>query len=174
MSLTNDDRLRIYRLIISVLYNTSCRKDVITDIATLIEGGCLRAAAKQCLEDGQMAQIVSRYSLAISRACSAIDPRSSACADDNFVITQMQIGDINPEYLGTTQAVVLNPSRNQETMQKIQRSLQSKIAKKVSKTKVCKFCSAKQVSWYEVQTRSLDEPKTIFNNCEACAMSWVG
>ncbi len=37
----------------------------------------------------------------------------------------------------------------------------------------CKYCGAKDHSYREVQTRSIDEPKTVFCTCNICARTWT-
>lgn len=37
---------------------------------------------------------------------------------------------------------------------------------------ICPVCSADQAYYYQMQTRSADEPMTIFNTCVACKHSW--
>mgnify|MGYP001186892887 FL=1 len=36
----------------------------------------------------------------------------------------------------------------------------------------CKKCGKKKCSFYQLQTRSADEPMTTFVNCLVCGSSW--
>ena len=48
-------------------------------------------------------------------------------------------------------------------------------AKKISETQVqftCSKCKSKKCTYYEMQTRSADEPATIFITCLDCGKNW--
>ncbi len=56
------------------------------------------------------------------------------------------------------------------------KDLDNKVTKEVGislKIFTCKYCKSKDHSYREVQTRSIDEPKTIFCTCNVCSRSWT-
>jgi DNA-directed RNA polymerase subunit M/transcription elongation factor TFIIS len=67
----------------------------------------------------------------------------------------------------------LNPAQSAITRAELQRRKESKIEKKYIKFRKCKFCNQEKVSFYELQTRSLDEPKTMFFECDNCDNTWT-
>ena len=106
----------------------------------------------------------------------------------------------NNEYIIATKAYALIEKINKDVIQEIndgrrikdlletplclidkelinyRRDLDNKVTKEVEvslKIFTCKYCGAKDHTYKEVQTRSIDEPKTIFCTCNQCGRTFT-
>jgi len=93
------------------------------------------------------------------------------------LLTKLQNGDIVPQHL----AFMTHQEMNQEQWQTL---IDQKIKRDASKYNTnieastdmytCKKCKSKKCTYYELQTRSADEPATIFVSCLNCGKNWRG
>lgn len=86
-------------------------------------------------------------------------------------------GDLTPEYLVTCDAKDLAPEHLKEKLKEIAaKNLYNAqgptIERSVTDRFTCGKCKEKKVSYYQLQTRSADEPLTTFCTCEACGNRW--
>ena len=69
----------------------------------------------------------------------------------------------------------MDPSRWQLLIEKKMKRDSSKFDKKVQASTdmfTCRKCKSKKCTYYELQTRSADEPATIFVTCLDCGKNW--
>ena len=91
------------------------------------------------------------------------------------ILQQLKSEDIKPNTLAFMTHQEMNPQRWSSL-------LQQKIKRDASKFNVnieastdmftCKKCKSKKCTYYELQTRSADEPATIFITCLDCGKHW--
>jgi transcription elongation factor S-II len=91
------------------------------------------------------------------------------------ILQQLKSEDIKPNTLAFMTHQEMNPQRWASL-------LQQKIKRDASKFNVnieastdmftCKKCKSKKCTYYELQTRSADEPATIFITCLDCGKHW--
>ena len=96
----------------------------------------------------------------------------------NPVILQaIQSGEITPQQFAFMTHQEMNPERwAQLIQQKIKRDA-SKFNTNIEASTdmfTCKKCRSKKCTYYELQTRSADEPATIFVTCLDCGKHWRG
>jgi transcription elongation factor S-II len=93
------------------------------------------------------------------------------------LLAKIQNGDIVPQQLG----FMTHQEMNQEQWQTL---IDQKMKRDASKYNTnieastdmytCKKCKSKKCTYYELQTRSADEPATIFVTCLNCGKNWRG
>ncbi|CAD6624986.1 HN1_G0032870.mRNA.1.CDS.1 [Saccharomyces cerevisiae] len=86
-------------------------------------------------------------------------------------------GDITPEFLATCDAKDLAPAPLKQKIEEIAKqnlynAQGATIERSVTDRFTCGKCKEKKVSYYQLQTRSADEPLTTFCTCEACGNRW--
>lgn len=89
-------------------------------------------------------------------------------------------GSISPEELCTMSATdMLNKKRKEEIEKEIEKKVdevradwQEKHGKITEGLYTCKNCGCKKTQQYEQQTRSADEPMTLFITCVNCKTTW--
>ena len=91
------------------------------------------------------------------------------------LIEQLKSGELTPQTLAFMTHQELNPNRWSKLIeQKIKRDA-SKFTMNVQASTdmfTCKKCRSKKCTYYELQTRSADEPATIFVTCLDCGKHW--
>jgi transcription elongation factor S-II len=83
--------------------------------------------------------------------------------------------EITPNYLATANLIDLYPERWDDLKKKHREEQKFLYEQKLSAmtTKyVCSKCKKKRITYYELQTRSADEPTTTFFNCLDCGHRW--
>ena len=91
------------------------------------------------------------------------------------LLEQVRSGEITPQSLAFMTHQELQPKQWDEL---IQRKIKRDASKYVDNTQAstdmftCKKCRSKRCTYYELQTRSADEPATIFVTCLDCGKHW--
>ena len=84
-------------------------------------------------------------------------------------------GEIDPQKVGTLSVYDINPDNWKELLNikskrdKIKYELKPEAMTNLFK---CRSCGSRETSYYEVQTRSADEPMTQFITCLKCDNNW--
>lgn len=86
-------------------------------------------------------------------------------------------GDLSPEQLVNSDPKDLAPEHLKKKMEEIKKqnlfnAQGATIERSVTDRFTCGKCKEKKVSYYQLQTRSADEPLTTFCTCEACGNRW--
>jgi len=91
------------------------------------------------------------------------------------LLQQIKNGEITPQVLAFMSHQEMNPS-NWKTLidEKIKRDANKYSNNLQASTDMftCKKCKSKKCTYYELQTRSADEPATIFVTCLDCGKNW--
>lgn len=91
------------------------------------------------------------------------------------LLEHVKSGEILPQNLAFMTHQEMNPERWKELIeQKIVRDSNKYNNNLQSSTDMftCKKCRGKRCTYFELQTRSADEPATIFVNCLDCGKNW--
>lgn len=90
-------------------------------------------------------------------------------------LNQLKSGEVNPKNLECMTHQEMNPKRWSQLIEmKIKRNESRYDNKAVASTDMftCRKCKSKKCTYYEMQTRSADEPSTIFVTCLDCGKNW--
>jgi len=102
-----------------------------------------------------------------------LDPNSYIKND--YLLNAVKKGDIKPIELVNLTPQELFPSRWKELMEKKQMKDELKYNVKEQATTdeyQCSRCRARECTYFELQTRSADEPMTTYITCKPCGHRW--
>jgi len=88
---------------------------------------------------------------------------------------QIISGEISPQKYVYMTHQEMNMERWTELIEKKKKRDESKYSKNIEASTdmfTCKKCRSKKCTYYELQTRSADEPATIFVTCLDCGKNW--
>jgi transcription elongation factor S-II len=91
------------------------------------------------------------------------------------LIKTIKLGDLTPKALAFMTHQEMNPEQWKVMIEKkIKRdaSRYSTNIEAMTEMFTCKKCKSKKCTYYELQTRSADEPSTIFITCLDCGKHW--
>jgi len=89
------------------------------------------------------------------------------------LVVRYKSGDITPEQWESMTHQEMKPERWLSLIEKrAKREMQSDETQASTDMFTCKKCKSKKCSYYELQTRSADEPSTIFITCLDCGKHW--
>jgi len=124
------------------------------------------SGAKKIIKKWENPAFVVLY---IERARTAFMNFSREIAD------QILIGELTPQrYIYMTHQE-MNMGRWSTLLEQKKKRDESKYAKNIEASTdmfTCKKCRSKKCTYYELQTRSADEPATIFVTCLDCGKNW--
>ena len=94
---------------------------------------------------------------------------------NNNFMNQIQNGDILPQNVAFMTHQEFNPERWQTLIEKKMKRDASKYTDNIQASTnmyTCRKCKSNRCTYYEMQTRSADEPATIFVTCLDCGKHW--
>ena len=93
------------------------------------------------------------------------------------ILQAIQSGELNPQTFAFMTHQEMNPERWAPLIIKKTKRDASKFNNTIEASTdmyTCKKCRSKKCTYYELQTRSADEPATIFVTCLDCGKHWRG
>ena len=91
------------------------------------------------------------------------------------ILQQLQTSELKPEIFAFMTHQEMNPQRWTQLIQNKMKRDASKFDMNIEASTdmfTCKKCKSKKCTYYELQTRSADEPATIFVTCLDCGKHW--
>ena len=91
------------------------------------------------------------------------------------IISQLKTGEILPQHFPFMSHQEMNPKQWKELIDKKIKMDESRFNQKLEASTdmfKCRKCKSKKCTYYEMQTRSADEPSTIFITCLDCGKNW--
>jgi len=90
------------------------------------------------------------------------------------IIASFHLEELKPQDFAFMTHQEMQPSRWKELIEQKQKRENSKTMVRQCATNlfVCKKCSSKNCTYYELQIRSADEPATVFVTCLDCGKHW--
>jgi transcription elongation factor S-II len=91
------------------------------------------------------------------------------------LLTHIQNKEITPQDLAFMTHQEMNPTHWKEYIEKKIKRDMSKFTTNIEASTdmfTCKKCKSKRCTYYELQTRSADEPMTVFVTCLDCGKHW--
>ena len=90
---------------------------------------------------------------------------------NDYLFSKICSGEITFPILEKLQGVQLHPIRHQKIVHQIEQRFNKNKEKPTSLYK-CRRCKTNYTSFIEKQTRSADEPMTVFVRCHNCGNNW--
>lgn len=113
------------------------------------------------------------YGMISKRTAANIDPKSYVGNRD--LIIRWRCGEFRLRDVGSLSAYDLKPDQwkdlKDQQVRRDQRILEGNLSMATDRFR-CSGCHKKMCSYYELQTRSADEPMTIFIKCLNCGKQW--
>jgi transcription elongation factor S-II len=107
------------------------------------------------------------------RAIANFNPASYV--GNKFLIQRWKDGEFTLDQIGGWTPYELKPTHwkdlKDQQLRREQRILEGNLAMATDRFR-CSQCQKKMCSYYELQTRSADEPMTIFVRCLNCGKQW--
>jgi transcription elongation factor S-II len=91
------------------------------------------------------------------------------------LVKRIRTKELTPQIIAFMTHQEMDPSRWHLFIEKKMKRDSSKFDKKVQASTdmfTCRKCKSKKCTYYELQTRSADEPATIFVTCLDCGKNW--
>jgi transcription elongation factor S-II len=147
----------------------------ITELEAAIYTSCLEDASKHhIIRDWSFPQFRSLYERKLRHICANLEPTSYV--GNTHLLARYKKGEFRFEDLMTWNNTEIFPERNKELAEKqFQREQRLLEGNKANTTDqfYCGRCHKRQCTYYELQTRSADEPMTIFIQCVNCGKRWT-
>jgi DNA-directed RNA polymerase subunit M/transcription elongation factor TFIIS len=136
---------------------------------------CLQNSKKKnIVPDWQNQQFVNYYIRKIRHISINLHPNTYI--ENKNLYERFRAGESSLEEILSLTETELFPERNRELAEKMfqreQRLLEGNRAAATDQFR-CPKCSKRQCTYYELQTRSADEPMTIFIQCVNCGKRWT-
>ena len=113
------------------------------------------------------------YSMIAKRVISNFQPNSYV--RNSHLIERWREGEFTLQEIGHWSSYELHPTfwkgLKDQQFRREQRILEGNVAMATDRFR-CSRCQKKMTTYYEMQTRSADEPMTIFINCMNCGKQW--
>lgn len=165
----NDKRYKVIDLL---------KELVSEDVALKIENSILDSICNQC----KLRKIVIKwdnnyfYKMYINK-CRSIysNINDNSYIKNNYLLENIKNKNIDPESIGSMTYQALFPNHWKillDKKYKKQEELYEKKQEAMTDEFKCKRCKSRKTSYFELQTRSADEPMTIFINCLTCGNRW--
>ena len=95
---------------------------------------------------------------------------------DSELVAQVSLGEIAPQSVAFMTHQEFRPDRWKELIDQKMKRDAAKFSGDVMEASTdmytCKKCKSKRCTYYEMQTRSADEPATVFITCLDCGKRW--
>jgi transcription elongation factor S-II len=152
-ALKKDDYVRLEKTILSAALADAVNKNVIKHFDNKLFHLCYMAAARRIITN--------------------LDTKSYV--NNDYLIKKIKKGDLQIEHLATMSHVDYAPNAYAEFRERQQlREQQQLEGNKAMATDMfkCGRCNKRETTFYELQTRSADEPMTKFISCVNCGNRW--
>jgi len=150
--------------------------------AIALEEGVYQATIHRCMRcetevirSWESPRFVSIYSERAHTVALATDPDSSTGRQYGIEVLHMLLrGEITAAELTSRTAAELTPAAFAAEREEIAEREKQVLRERTSQLYPCPNCKAKNCTYRSVQTRSLDEPATIFCKCKNCGHRYHG
>jgi transcription elongation factor S-II len=127
------------------------------------------------LKEATKAKVVKKWENPIF-AQIYVDRLRSVLSNLPHIVTQLQSGEIAPQAVAFMTHQEFQPDRWKQLLDlKMKRDASTANGELVEASTdmyTCKKCKSKRCTYYEMQTRSADEPATVFITCLDCGKRW--
>jgi transcription elongation factor S-II len=127
------------------------------------------------LKEATKAKVVKKWENPIF-AQIYVDRLRSIMSNLPHIVSQLQSGEMSPQAVAFMTHQEFQPDRWKLLLdQKMKRDASTANGEMVEASTdmyTCKKCKSKRCTYYEMQTRSADEPATVFITCLDCGKRW--
>lgn len=163
------------REILTTYFKKQLTVKQVSELEAAIYTNCLDDASKHhIIRDWSFPQFRSLYERKLRHICANLEPTSYI--GNTHLLARYKKGEFRFEDLMTWNNTEIFPERNKELAEKqFQREQRLLEGNKANTTDqfYCGRCHKRQCTYYELQTRSADEPMTIFIQCVNCGKRWT-
>jgi len=160
---------------------TQFRKNIVDKLNRLIddESKCInmeKGIYNSCIKEGKIRKIINKWenkqfeTLYVSKLWSVLSNLKNS-----ELIQQIKNNEILPQNVAFMTHQEMNPKQWKDMIERKIRRDESKYSTNLEASTdmfTCRKCKSKKCTYYELQTRSADEPATIFVSCLNCGKNW--
>ena len=160
---------------------TQFRKNIVNKLNVLIddETKCInmeKGIYNSCIKEGKTRKIINKWenkqfeTLYVSKLWSVLSNLKNS-----ELIKQIKNNEILPQNVAFMTHQEMNPNHWKDMIERKIRRDESKYSTNLEASTdmfTCRKCKSKKCTYYELQTRSADEPATIFVSCLNCGKNW--
>ena len=166
-------RKQTYTALTFVL-NVHCTSDDILNLERGLYNAALKEATHRMIPlTWEHSTFVWIYKMIAKRTAANLQPDSYV--GNNELIERWKDGEFSLDSIGSWTPYDLKPSQwkdlKDQQFRRDKRVLEGNLAMATDRFR-CSQCKKKMCSYYELQTRSADEPMTIFVSCLNCGKHW--
>ena len=157
------------------------RKNIVKKLIQILddEKKCVnieKGIYNSCIKEGKTRKIINKWenkqfeTLYVSKLWSVLSNLKNS-----ELIKQIKNNDILPQNVAFMTHQEMNPNHWKDMIERKIRRDESKYSTNLEASTdmfTCRKCKSKKCTYYELQTRSADEPSTIFVSCLNCGKNW--
>lgn len=156
-------------------FGTELDKPNVIALEKAIYNSCIdESVKKHIIRDWSFPMFTKTYERKVRHLCGNLHP--DCYIENKGLLERYKRGEFKFEDLMTWTETEIFPERNKELAEKqFQREQRLLEGNKANATDqfFCGRCHKRQCTYYELQTRSADEPMTIFIQCVNCGKRWT-
>lgn len=160
---------------------TQFRKNIINKFNAIIEDEtkCInleKGIYNSCIKEGKSRKIINKWenkqfeTLYVSKLWTVMTNLKNP-----ELVQQIKNNEILPQNIAFMTHQEMQPSHWKDMIERKIRRDESKYSTNLEASTdmfTCRKCKSKKCTYYELQTRSADEPATIFVSCLNCGKNW--
>jgi transcription elongation factor S-II len=160
---------------------TQFRKNIINKFNAIIEDEtkCInleKGIYNSCIKEGKSRKIINKWenkqfeTLYVSKLWTVMTNLKNP-----ELVQQIKNNEILPQNIAFMTHQEMQPSQWKDMIERKIRRDESKYSTNLEASTdmfTCRKCKSKKCTYYELQTRSADEPATIFVSCLNCGKNW--
>jgi len=160
---------------------TQFRKNIINKLNAIIEDEtkCInleKGIYNSCIKEGKSRKIINKWenkqfeTLYVSKLWTVMTNLKNP-----ELVQQIKNNEILPQNIAFMTHQEMQPSQWKDMIERKIRRDESKYSTNLEASTdmfTCRKCKSKKCTYYELQTRSADEPATIFVSCLNCGKNW--
>jgi transcription elongation factor S-II len=172
-SIEAKERSHILEKLKSILGKTFKKDDYMRLEKTILHAAITDAASKNVIKHFENKLFQICYMSAARKIITNLDTKSYV--NNEYLVKKLKKGDLQIEHLATMTHIDYAPMAYTEFQQRQQLREQAQLeGNKAMATDMfkCGRCHKRETTFYELQTRSADEPMTKFISCVNCGNRW--
>lgn len=172
------EQIDVINDLVNVLKKNNIDIEKCTMLAKQIEKSIHKKTYNHCADnykplDWNSHVFMDAYMSSFQKIYHHIDPNSDINKQfGNYTIEALVSGALDPARFAEYSSEELNPNAQRVERDQYTISTQQTINWKTTEVYTCERCKQSKCSYYSAQTRSADEPETMFFKCHVCGNEW--